>query len=102
VAGRVGDDELAARRGEIAIGDGERDALLALGFQPVGQQRQIDGSADRALVPGARKLIELVGEDALAGEQQAADQRALAGIDGAGGNEAQQSAFLCLLLLRSR
>ena len=40
--GRVGDDELAQRRGEIAVGDVDRDALLALGDEAVGQQRQIE------------------------------------------------------------
>ena len=42
VAGRVGDDELALRRGEEAVGDVDGDALLALGLQPVDQQREID------------------------------------------------------------
>ena len=44
---RVGDDELAPRRGEIAVRDVDGDALLALGAQAVGQQRKIDGPADR-------------------------------------------------------
>ena len=39
VARRIGDDELAPRRGEIAIGDVDGDALLALGLQAVGEQR---------------------------------------------------------------
>ena len=42
VARRVGDDELAPRSREVAIGDVDRDALLALGAQAVGQQRQVD------------------------------------------------------------
>jgi hypothetical protein len=37
VARRVGDDELAFRRGEIAIRDVDRDALFAFCFQTVGQ-----------------------------------------------------------------
>ena len=41
VAGRVGDDELAPRRGEVAVGDVDRDALLALGAQAVGEQREV-------------------------------------------------------------
>src|SRR5262249_27589586 len=41
VAGRVGDDELAARRGEIAVGDVDCDALFALGAQAVGEQRKV-------------------------------------------------------------
>ena len=47
VAGRVRDDELAARRGKIAVGDVDGDALLALGAQAVGEQREIDGAAER-------------------------------------------------------
>ncbi len=31
VTGRVGDDELALRRGEVAVGDVDRDALFTLG-----------------------------------------------------------------------
>jgi hypothetical protein len=42
VAGRVGDDEFAAVGGEEAVGDVDRDALLALGGQAVDQQREID------------------------------------------------------------
>ena len=32
VAGRVGEDELAPRGREVAVGDVDRDALLALGL----------------------------------------------------------------------
>jgi hypothetical protein len=42
VPGRVGDDELAPRRREVAVGDVDRDALLALGLEAVGQQREVD------------------------------------------------------------
>ena len=45
VAGRVGDDELAARRGEIAISDVDRDPLLAFGAQAVGEIGEIDLAA---------------------------------------------------------
>ena len=38
------------RRGEIAIGDVDRDALLALGLEPVDQQREIDVVAGRAVL----------------------------------------------------
>ena len=41
VAGRVGDDELAPRRREVAVRDVDRDALLALGPQAVGEQREV-------------------------------------------------------------
>ena len=42
VPGRVGDDEAAPGGGEVAVGDVDRDALLALGPQPVGQQREVE------------------------------------------------------------
>ena len=51
VPGRVGDDELALGRGEVAVGHVDRDALLALGAQAVGQQRQVR----RARRPGSRR-----------------------------------------------
>ena len=41
VAGRVGDDELALRRREVAVRDVDGDALLALGAQAVGEQREV-------------------------------------------------------------
>ena len=50
VAGRVGDDERARRRREIAIGDVDGDALLALGLEAVDQQREIDVVAGRAVL----------------------------------------------------
>ena len=42
VPGRVGELEAAARRDERAVGDVDRDALLALGAQAVGEQREVD------------------------------------------------------------
>ena len=50
VTGRVGDNEVAARRREVAIGDVDGDALLALGLKPVDQQREIDVLAGRAVL----------------------------------------------------
>ena len=50
VAGRVGDDERALRRGEEAVGDVDGDALLALGLEAVDQQREIDVVAGRAVL----------------------------------------------------
>ena len=48
VARGVGDDELALWRGEIAVGHVDGDALLALGPQPVGEQRQVGLGVARA------------------------------------------------------
>jgi hypothetical protein len=85
VPGGVGEDEGAPRGAEVAVGDVDGDALLALGPQPVGEQRQVHvvalaGPLDRGV---------LVLEHRLAVEQQPADQRALAVVDRAGGGDAQ-------------
>jgi hypothetical protein len=42
VAGAIGDDELAPVGREEAVGDVDGDALLALGGQPVDQQRVVE------------------------------------------------------------
>ena len=66
VAGRVGDDEAAALGGEVAVGDVDGDALLALGLEAVDQQREVDllaGGAE-ALGIGAQRR-ELVLEQEL-------------------------------------
>ena len=80
---------LRLRRREVAVGDVDRDALLALGAQAVGQQRQVD-LAVAAPLAGPLDRRELVLEDALRVVQQPADERALAVVDRAGGGEAQQ------------
>ena len=56
MARRVGQNELALGRREIAIGDVDGDALLALGAQAVGEQRKIDlAAADRPASVDLRK-----------------------------------------------
>ena len=89
VAGRVGDDELAPRRREVAIGHVDGDVLLALGAQTIGQQRQVDIVFAAALARALDRL-ELVFEDRLGVIEQAANQRALAVVHAARGREAQQ------------
>jgi hypothetical protein len=84
--GGVGNDELARLGGEVAVGHVDGDALLALGLQAVGEQRQVDRVAGRA----ALQHVELVGEDGLAVEQQAADQGGLAVVDRAGGEKSER------------
>ena len=65
VAGRVGDDEVRAGGREIAVGDVDRDALLALGLEPVDEQREIDVLAGRAVAPRiGLKRRELIVEHA--------------------------------------
>ena len=75
------------RRGvaKRAVGDVDRDALLALGAQAVGEQREVE-PVDAALLD----VRELVGQHGLGVVQQPADQRRLAVVDAAGGGEAQQ------------
>jgi hypothetical protein len=55
VARRVADHELSVRGREVAVGDVDRDALLALGREAVGEQRQVGLAA--AL--DARQLVLL-------------------------------------------
>ena len=43
VARSVGDDELATLGGEVAVGDVDGDALLALGAKAVGELSEVDG-----------------------------------------------------------
>jgi hypothetical protein len=45
VARRIGDDEFAFRRREVAVGDVDGDALFALGAQAVGEQGEVDVAA---------------------------------------------------------
>ena len=92
VAGGIGDDEAAVLGGEIAIGDVDGDALLALGGEPVDDQGIVDllaGGAEAFRIGGERG--ELVLEEELGIVQQAADERRLAVIDAAAGEEAQQA-----------
>ena len=88
VAGGVGDDELAPRRREVPVGDVDRDALLALGPQAVGQQGEV-GALLAAVPRGALDRGELVLEDGLGVEEQPPDQGRLAVVDRAGGGEPQ-------------
>jgi hypothetical protein len=84
----VGDDELALRRGEVAVGDVDGDTLFALGLEAVGEE----GEVDVFVATAARGLLhrfELVLEDRFGIVKQAADEGGLAVVDGAGGGEAQ-------------
>src|SRR3954467_12081448 len=87
VSRRVGDDEFAARGGEVAVGYIDGDALLTLGLQAVGDERKIH----RGLAPALRGALhrgELIFEDGAAVVQQTSDQRALAVVYAACGDEA--------------
>jgi hypothetical protein len=98
VARRVGDDEFAPGRREEAIGDVDGDGLLALGLQPVHQQREVERFARRAMLAAVTlQGRELVVEDELRIVEQPADERALAVIDAAAGDEAQQALAVAAL-----
>ena len=85
----VGDDELPGRRGEVAVGHVDGDALLPLGPQAVGQQGEV-GVVVAALGLHPLDRLELVLEDGLRVVEQAPDERALAVVDRAGGGEAEE------------
>ena len=90
VAGRIGDDERAPGGGEVAIGDVDGDALLALGFEPVDQERVVDVVASRAeFLRVAFERRQLVVEDQLLLVQQSPNQRRLAIVDRPAGEETQ-------------
>ncbi len=86
---RIGHDELAAGRLEVAVGDVDRDPLLALGAQAVGQQGQVEPIA-AAASGGVLEGDQLVLEDALGIVEEPADQRALAVVDRSGRREAEE------------
>jgi hypothetical protein len=98
VPGGVGDDELAPLGGEVAVGDVDGDALLALGLQAVDQQREVElapgRAAARALAPDRGELVLV---DTPRVVEQAPDQGALPVVDAPAGEEAEQ---LLLLLAR--
>ena len=86
VPGGVGQNESASRSREVAVRHVDRDALLALGTQPVRERGEVGGSV--ALRHGG----QLIRQQQLGVEQQTADEGRLAVVDGAGGCQAQQLA----------
>ena len=94
---RVGDDELAPVGREGAVRHVDGDALLALGGQAVQKQRVVDIATPRAhLARIGFQRGQLVREQQLRLMQQAADQRALAVVHAAAGDETQQALGLVL------
>jgi hypothetical protein len=79
---------------EVAVGDVDRDALLALGAQTVRQQGEVD-VAVAAPPRGLLDVLELVLEDRLRVVQETADERRFAVVDGAGGREADELGRWC-------
>ena len=89
MARRIGDDELALRRGEITVGDIDGDALLAFGTQAVGKQRKVQVFF-AALLGRAFDCVELVLEDRLGIVEQTADEGGFAVVAAARRGEAEQ------------
>jgi hypothetical protein len=86
VARGVGKDERSPRGREEPVGDVDRDALLALGTQAVGDRREIQRSP-------ARDVLEVIGQQRSRVQQQASDQGALAVVDRPRGRQPQQFAL---------
>jgi hypothetical protein len=78
--------------GEVAVRHVDRDALLPLGPQAVGEQREVDVVLAAFLADPLDRL-DLVGEDGLRVVEQAADERALAVVDGPRRREPQDVHF---------
>ena len=81
VAGTVDDDEAPRRRVEVAPGDVDRDALLALGDETVDQQAEIGVRAAAGGAAGALQRLALIVIEIGGIPQQAADQSRLAVVD---------------------
>ena len=78
------------RRLKIAVGEVDRDALLALGRQPIDQQRVVDVTVDRSVTSAiAFECLQGVVRDMPAFGQQTADQGRLAVVHAAAGQHAQ-------------
>jgi hypothetical protein len=87
VARRVGDDELALRRGEVAVRHVDGDALLALRAEAVGQERQLQVLVRPVRV--ALDLLHLLLEDLLRVVHEPPDEGRLAVVHAAGGGESK-------------
>jgi hypothetical protein len=89
VPGRVGDDELPVRGLEVPVRDVDRDPLLALGPQAVGQERQVESALAVPALGRRPQGLELVVEDLLGVVQQPADERRLAVVDRPGDDQTE-------------
>src|SRR5262249_40117157 len=89
--------EFALVGGEEAVGDANSEALFALGFQTVHQKREIDVVAVGGELLGILfQRREVILEQHLGVVEQAADQRGLAVVDGAAGEESQEGLVFLL------
>ena len=90
---RIGDDEFAARRREIAISHVDGDLLLAFGLQAIDQQREVERTVAAGPLGIALGAFQLVVVDLRRVVEQPPDQRALAVIHAAAGEKAQKAAI---------
>ena len=91
VARGIGDDELAARRGEIFMRHVDGDALFTLRLQAIRKQRQVHvATCNGTALFQRRQHIERNGVAVI---KQAANQRALAVVDAAAGNKSEKVHF---------
>ena len=91
VARGVGDDEPAPRGREVAVGDVDGDALLALGLEPVQQEGEVEvafPSAELPAVGGGGR--ELVLRDEARVVEQPADEGRLAVVHPAARDEPEE------------
>lgn len=99
---RVSDDELSPVGREIPVRNVDGDSLLALGSEPVEQERQVQLVALCADPPRVRvERGQLVLEDETGLIQQPPNQRALAVVDAAACDEAEQLLVLVRLEIRA-
>ena len=86
----IGDDEATFGRREEAVGNVDGDALFALGLQSVNQQGEIQPLTLSAKFSGVRpQSFQLILKNQFGVIEQAADQRRLAIIYAAAGDEPQ-------------
>ena len=82
VTRRIGHDEGPPLGREITVGHVDGNALLALGLEPIQQQRIVDVAAGGAVAFGiAAERFAVIVEDQILFVQQPADQRRLAVVD---------------------
>ena len=89
MARSIGDDELATGCREIAVGNVDRDTLLTLSAEPIGEIGEIDLSS-AGDVGGTLKGLNLILHERLGVVEEAADKGRLAVIDGPAGIEAEE------------
>jgi hypothetical protein len=94
VAGGVGDDELALLGGEEPVGDVDRDALFPLRGQPVDEQREVQLAALGTVLGVCLQRLEVVLEHEVRLVEHPPDQRGLAVVHAAAGDEPQHGLVL--------